>query len=245
MLRMPAPPPDPPAAAGTAERYGPVAIALHWLLAVLITASFCVGLYMTDLPFRRCGCKLFNWHKWAGITILALSALRLLWRLRTAPPPLPAPSRMPGWQLLAHAARTCCTAVLRRAAARLGLQLGARLSGRLFTACCRCRTCAGRQGPGRDLLKPLTSRRLLPWRWWRRACGRRAEAPFHRPRRPARAHVVGPPRKRKMNAMPIASFRRRARQLLCAAALLCRRSGRRPPRPCQQTCARRQARSAS
>ena len=25
--------------------------------------------------------KLFNWHKWAGITILTLSALRLLWRL--------------------------------------------------------------------------------------------------------------------------------------------------------------------
>jgi cytochrome b561 len=42
---------------------------------------------MSDLPFSIQRVKLFNWHKWAGITILALSALRLLWRLRHPPPP--------------------------------------------------------------------------------------------------------------------------------------------------------------
>ncbi|WP_205665083.1 cytochrome b/b6 domain-containing protein, partial [Caldimonas tepidiphila] len=42
--------------------------------------------------------QLYNWHKWAGVAILALSALRLLWRLlRRPPPPVPAPR----WQLAA------------------------------------------------------------------------------------------------------------------------------------------------
>ena len=78
-----------------ADRYNPVAIAFHWLLAVLIVGSFCVGLYMSDLAMSPTRLKLFNWHKWAGITILTLSALRLLWRLTHRPPPdVP----MPTWQ---------------------------------------------------------------------------------------------------------------------------------------------------
>ena len=83
-------------------RYTPVAMALHWLLAVLITGAFGVGLYMSDLPLSPTRLKLFNWHKWAGITILALSALRLLWRLTHRPP---ADLPMPAWQRgAAHAA---------------------------------------------------------------------------------------------------------------------------------------------
>ena len=61
----------------------------------MIVGSFCFGVYMTDLPFSPARIKQFNWHKWAGITILALSALRLLWRLTHTPP---APLRMPTWQ---------------------------------------------------------------------------------------------------------------------------------------------------
>jgi cytochrome b561 len=79
----------------TVHRYSTPAIALHWLLALLIVVSFCVGTTMADLPLSPLRLKLFNWHKWAGITILSLSALRLLWRLFNAPPPdLP----MPEWQ---------------------------------------------------------------------------------------------------------------------------------------------------
>lgn len=79
-------------------RYDGVAIGLHWLLALLIVGAFCMGLYMTSLPFSPQRIKLFSWHKWAGITILALSALRLLWRLAHRPPPdLPGPA----WQLRA------------------------------------------------------------------------------------------------------------------------------------------------
>jgi cytochrome b561 len=83
------------------ERYTGLAIALHWLLALAIVASFCVGVYMSDLPFSPQRLKLYNWHKWAGICILALSALRLLWRLTHRPP---ADVPMPAWQLRASRA---------------------------------------------------------------------------------------------------------------------------------------------
>ena len=82
--------------ATTRPRYTVPAIALHWLLALLITGSFAFGLYMVDLPFSPARLKQYNWHKWAGITILALSALRLLWRLSHRPPPLD--SSTPPWQ---------------------------------------------------------------------------------------------------------------------------------------------------
>jgi cytochrome b561 len=74
------------------QRYTGVAIAFHWLLALMIIGSFSVGWYMSDLPMSPTRLKLINWHKWAGVTILALSALRLLWRLTHRPPAdLPAP----------------------------------------------------------------------------------------------------------------------------------------------------------
>jgi cytochrome b561 len=77
------------------ERYTTTAIALHWVLAAAIVVSFSVGLYMTSLPLSPQRLKLYNWHKWAGITIFTLSALRLLWRLRHRPPEdVP----MPPWQ---------------------------------------------------------------------------------------------------------------------------------------------------
>lgn len=85
-MSMPTPPP---------ARYTATAIALHWLLALLILGSLAFGAYMTSLPFSPARLKLYNWHKWAGIVILTLSALRLLWRLTHRPPPDVA---MPTWQ---------------------------------------------------------------------------------------------------------------------------------------------------
>jgi cytochrome b561 len=84
-------------------RYTATAIVLHWLLALLIIGTFVLGLYMADLPVSPSRLKLYNYHKWLGVTILALSALRLLWRITHTPPPLPAGS--PAWQnTAAHAA---------------------------------------------------------------------------------------------------------------------------------------------
>lgn len=84
--------PNPAARPG---RYTPVAMALHWLLALMLIGTFGVGLYMADLPNSLAKLKIYNWHKWAGITILLLSVLRLVWRATHRPPPdVP----MPAWQ---------------------------------------------------------------------------------------------------------------------------------------------------
>jgi cytochrome b561 len=88
------------------DRYHPVAIAIHWVMALALLAMFGVGLYMVDLPFSPQRLKLFNWHKWAGVLVLTLAFLRLVWRLTHRPPALPAAIRngMPAWQHLAHQA---------------------------------------------------------------------------------------------------------------------------------------------
>lgn len=89
--------------AGT-KRYSLTAIVLHWVLGAALLGIFAVGLYMTDLPFSPTRLKLYSWHKWAGVTILVLSALRLLWRLTHRPPALPGKisKAMPAWQHWAH-----------------------------------------------------------------------------------------------------------------------------------------------
>jgi cytochrome b561 len=76
-------------------RYHPVSMALHWLLALMILGALGVGLYMVSLPFSPTRLKLINWHKWLGMTILVLSAARLLWRLTHRPP---ADLPMTAWQ---------------------------------------------------------------------------------------------------------------------------------------------------
>ena len=88
----------------SSSRYGNVAIALHWVLGMALVGIFAMGLYMADLPFSPQRLKLYNWHKWAGVTILVLSAMRLLWRLTHRPPELPRriADKMPKWQHLAH-----------------------------------------------------------------------------------------------------------------------------------------------
>ena len=85
-------------------RYTRTAIALHWLLALLLIGLAGSGCYMANLPFSPAKLKLINWHKWVGICVLALSALRLLWRLTHRPPALPPAvlEAMPGWQRVAH-----------------------------------------------------------------------------------------------------------------------------------------------
>ncbi len=87
-------------------RYHWIARWLHALLGVALVGLFAVGLYMADLPFSPDRLKLYNWHKWAGVTILTLSFVRLMWRLTHRPPALPAAieQAMPAWQRGAHQA---------------------------------------------------------------------------------------------------------------------------------------------
>lgn len=87
-----------------ALRYSGLAIVLHWLLALMLAALFILGVYMADLPFSPQRLKLYNYHKWAGVVVLALSFLRLFWRLNHRPPELPVAvaAAMPPWQHWVH-----------------------------------------------------------------------------------------------------------------------------------------------
>lgn len=78
------------------QRYTTTAIIFHWLIALMIIGSFTMGLVMTEMSLSPTKLKYYSWHKWAGVTILGLATLRLLWRLTHTAPPYP--SSMPGWQ---------------------------------------------------------------------------------------------------------------------------------------------------
>ena len=71
------------------QRYSMVAMALHWLIALAVILLLGSGLAMTRMAPGLLAFDLYQWHKALGITVLALSVLRLLWRLTHRPPPLP------------------------------------------------------------------------------------------------------------------------------------------------------------
>ncbi len=76
-------------------KYSSVAIAIHWLAALMIFCAIVMGVYMSGLPMSPARLKLYNWHKWLGITILVISFVRLIWRATHRPP---ADLPMPVWQ---------------------------------------------------------------------------------------------------------------------------------------------------
>lgn len=79
--------------------YTKTGIALHWLIALLIFGAIPLGIYMADLPLSPTKLKLFAWHKWVGVTIFLLAALRAIWRVTHD---VPAPvAGMPPWQVRA------------------------------------------------------------------------------------------------------------------------------------------------
>ncbi len=80
----------------TSPRYDGVAILLHWLVALIIIGNFALGVYMHELPLTPWKLKLYSWHKWAGVSVFLLAAVRILWRATHRPPALP--DSMPDWQ---------------------------------------------------------------------------------------------------------------------------------------------------
>lgn len=85
-----------PAAKGPS--YHAVAIALHWIIAILIIGQIAGGLYMHQLPATTLKFELYQWHKSFGILVLLLSLARLGWRLTHPAPALPV--EMPRWEKL-------------------------------------------------------------------------------------------------------------------------------------------------
>ncbi len=85
------------------SRYSSVTQIFHWLTAVLVLAAFVLGpggselrVYLPARDFER------QIHETLGLCVLALTLLRLLWRLLDKQP---TPSEMPAWMhLLSKAA---------------------------------------------------------------------------------------------------------------------------------------------
>lgn len=86
----------------TEDRYGAVAIVLHWSMALLMIALTALGLYMAALPdvgFNTKKITLILYHKEFGLLAFTLFVLRLGWRITQALPKLA--EHLPDWQMIA------------------------------------------------------------------------------------------------------------------------------------------------
>jgi len=85
------------------ERYGLVAIALHWAVAMLFLGQVALGTFMTALPLTDPRVfPLYQTHKSIGFVIFLLVVIRLVWRATGQTPPPPA--TLPRWQARAAVA---------------------------------------------------------------------------------------------------------------------------------------------
>lgn len=75
------------------DRYSHVARALHWIMAILILFNLFLGFAHDALPREW---KVMPVHKSIGLTVLALTVARIMWRFTRSAPPLPA--EMPAWE---------------------------------------------------------------------------------------------------------------------------------------------------
>jgi len=110
-----------------ASRYTPVAIALHWAIALAIFAMIPMGWWMSEAinepGSQALAYRVFQIHKSVGFLILALTALRLVWRLTHRTPGMPA--EMKTWETFAARATH---------AAFYGLMLALPLTGWLYVS---------------------------------------------------------------------------------------------------------------
>lgn len=71
----------------TPQQFGLVSISLHWLMALLLTGLFAVGLYMTSLDYYD---PLYHrlpwWHKSIGLLVIMLLLTRFIWKLSNPHP---------------------------------------------------------------------------------------------------------------------------------------------------------------
>jgi cytochrome b561 len=81
-----------------ADQYTRTALGLHWLIAGLVVAALFMGWTMTEMQVSPAKLKLYNYHKWVGVTVLALALVRVVWRITHRPPPM---EPMPRWQQVA------------------------------------------------------------------------------------------------------------------------------------------------
>ncbi|WP_373974746.1 cytochrome b [Chitinibacter sp. SCUT-21] len=67
------------------SNYNALQISLHWLTAILICGAFALVWTFDNTPLApdtfKLKLQLIAWHKWAGITVLGLFALRFAYKL--------------------------------------------------------------------------------------------------------------------------------------------------------------------
>lgn len=83
----------------SADQYGLVARALHWLIVVLVIVQYGLALRANALPRGPALLAVLGLHKSVGITIFALAIVRLAWRGFNPTPQLPV--HIPPWQRVA------------------------------------------------------------------------------------------------------------------------------------------------
>lgn len=80
------------------DRYTKVAIALHWIIGLSIIFMLGLGLLLNEIPDNY-KFQAYQFHKSLGLAILALSVVRLGWRLTHRAPALP--PEMKPWEIWA------------------------------------------------------------------------------------------------------------------------------------------------
>lgn len=71
-------------------RYTAFAVLLHWIIAAAIVTQIGLGWYMGDLGRTPLHSTMEGLHISLGLTVLVLTAVRVIWRLMHPPPALPA-----------------------------------------------------------------------------------------------------------------------------------------------------------
>ncbi len=74
----------------TANAWGAPAKLLHWTIAALVFVQIALGWMAVSWRLSPAKLDLFVWHKSTGMLILALMAVRIIWRLGNPVPALPA-----------------------------------------------------------------------------------------------------------------------------------------------------------
>ena len=110
------------------ERYTAVAIVLHWAIAAAVIFMLPLGFTMHELAedghASQALFEAYQLHKSIGLTVLALTLVRLAWRLTHRPPPLP--QGMPAWEAVAARATHWGFYVLTLALPLTGAEQGSR-----------------------------------------------------------------------------------------------------------------------
>lgn len=100
-----------PTAPGRGQGYSPTARMLHWLTATIVIAMIPAGIYMANASPGPTQDLLFHLHRSFGALLLPIVVVRLIYRLRHQPPPMP-PDIPPPQRLAAHTVHWALYALL-------------------------------------------------------------------------------------------------------------------------------------